>query len=144
LTRIDFYSLEEGSRGDRFVLACRLVERIHLGDRLRIYIHIPDSRQALHLDRLLWTFKEQSFLPHGRLGRTDRALTPILIGEDAGPLEEDQVLINLGPNVPDFFGRFERLCEPIDQDPAVRNAGRERFRYYRERGYELHHHRIRL
>lgn len=144
MTRIDFYSLEEGSRGDRFLLTCRLAERIHHGDGLRIYIHVPDSRQAQHLDRLLWTFKEQSFLPHGRVGKTDPALTPILLGQDAGPTEEDQVLINLGPAVPGFFGRFERLCEPIDLDQAIRHAGRERFRYYRDRGYELHHHKIRL
>lgn len=144
MTRIDFYSLEERSRGDRFLLSCRLVERIYQGDGLRIYIHVPDGRQAQYLDRLLWTFKDQSFLPHGQLGKTDPALTPILIGQDAGPMKEDQVLINLGPAVPDFFARFERLCEPVDHDPAVCNAGRERFRYYRDRGYELHHHNIRL
>jgi DNA polymerase-3 subunit chi len=36
MTRIDFYSLADGSAGDRFLLTCRLVERIHLGERLRI------------------------------------------------------------------------------------------------------------
>jgi DNA polymerase-3 subunit chi len=143
VTRIDFYSLEDGSRGDRFLLTCRLAERI-FGEGLRIYIHVPDSRQAEHLDRLLWTYKEQSFLPHGQTGKTDQALTPILIGQDQGPPGEDQILINLDPAVPDFFARFDRLCEPIDQDPSLRAAGRERFRYYRDRGYELHHHKIRL
>jgi len=42
------------------------------------------------------------------------------------------------------LSRFERVCEPIDQDPSVRAAGRERFRFYRERGYLLDHHQIRL
>lgn len=144
MTRIDFYSLEDGSGGDRFLLTCRLAERIHLGERLRIYIHVADRAQAQHLDRLLWTYKEQSFLPHGLVGQTEEDLTPILIGHDAEPGGEDQVLINLAPEVPTFFSRFERLCEPVDLEPAVRDAGRERFRYYRDRGYELHHHRITL
>lgn len=144
MTRIDFYSLKEGSRGDRFLLTCRLAERIHLSEGLRIYIYVPDRTQAQHLDRLLWTYKEQSFLPHGLADRTDRALTPILIGHDGDPEDEDQVLINLALDVPTFFGRFERLCEPVDQEPAVRTAGRERFRYYRDRGYEMHHHQIAL
>jgi DNA polymerase-3 subunit chi len=143
MTRIDFYSLDDGSRGDRFLLTCRLAERILGGEGLRVYIHVPDDREAEHLDRLLWTFKEQSFIPHGRLGKTDPGLTPVLIGMGTDPAEEDQVLINLCPSVPDFFARFKRLCEPIDQEPAVRAAGRERFRYYRDRGYELHHHRVR-
>lgn len=143
MTRIDFYSLTEGSGGDRFRLTCLLVERVY-SERLRIYIHVPDRAQACQLDRLLWTYRDHSFLPHGLVGETELDLTPILIGHDGDPGEEHQVLINLGLAVPTFFDRFERLCEPVDQVPAVRNAGRERYRYYRERGYELHHHQIRL
>jgi len=143
VTRIDFYSLEERSGGDRFLLACRLAERIHR-DGHRIYIHVPDREQARHVDRLLWTFKQQSFLPHGIANESDRALTPILIGHDREPGAEDQVLINLTLDVPQFFGSFERLCELVDQDPGVREAGRKRYSYYRDRGYPLHHHEIQL
>ncbi len=148
LTRIDFYSLEEGSRGDRLLLTCRLVERIYLGAQegqppMRIHIQISDPAQAEQLDQLLWSFDDQSFLPHGHLGQTDPELTPILIGE--APLDgHDQVLINLDPGVPPCFARFERLCEPLDLDPSRRSAGRERYRYYRDRGYLLHHHKIHL
>jgi DNA polymerase III subunit chi len=143
LTRIDFYSLEVGSRGDRFLLTCRLVERIHNSGPHRIHIRATDPSQAEHLDRLLWTYDDQSFLPHGRMGQTDPELTPILIGDE--PLAgHNQVLINLAPEVPPWFARFERLCEPLDQEAACRDAGRERFRYYRDRGYDLHHHKIRL
>jgi DNA polymerase-3 subunit chi len=143
MTRIDFYSLDADSGGDRFLLVCRLVERIR-ANGARVLIHCPDPGQAQHLDRLLWTFREDGFLPHGRVGQTDPELTPVLISGDGSPDAEDQVLINLSSEVPEFFGRFERLCEPIDHDPATRLAGRERFRYYRDRGYPLEHHRIRL
>ena len=144
MTRVDFYALTETSRGDRFLLTCRLAERIWRGDRLRVYVHTPDRSQAQHLDRLLWTFEEQSFLPHGLAGETDHALSPILIGHDGEPGEEDQVLINLSPEVPAFFASFERLCEPVDQEPAVREAARARWRYYRDCGYQLDHHPITL
>lgn len=143
MTRIDFYSLEERSGGDRFLLTCRLVERIH-AEGLRIFLHVPDREQARHVDRLLWTFRQQSFLPHGPADEADREITPILIGHDGDPGDENQVLINLGLEVPTFFGSFERLCEPVDQDPAVRDAGRKRYAYYRDRGYPLHHHKIQL
>ena len=143
MTRIDFYSVKERSKGDRFLLACRLVERIH-GAGHRIYIQTQDREQARHLDRLLWTFKQQSFLPHGMANDSDRELTPILIGHDDNPGQENQVLINLTPEVPAFFGSFERLCELVDKDPEVREAGRKRYVYYRDRGYPLHHHEIQL
>jgi DNA polymerase-3 subunit chi len=143
MTRIDFYSLKADSTGDRFLLTCRLAERIYAEGK-RLFIHVPSKDEARHLDRLLWTFRQQSFLPHGLMGETDLELTPILIGHRGSPDEDDQVLINLGREVPTFFARFERLAEPIDHDPELRDAGRARYRYYRDRGYPLHHHEIQL
>ena len=77
------------------------------------------QQQAQHLDRLLWTFKDQSFLPHGLVEKTDLELTPILIGQGEPPMGNTQVLINLGSEVPAFFERFERLCELVDH-PSLR------------------------
>jgi DNA polymerase-3 subunit chi len=142
MTEIDFYAVKPGSRQDRFLLTCRLVERIYTQNRLRILIHCPDPREARDLDRLLWTWREDSFLPHGLLGETDAELTPVLISADGQPQREDQVLINLGRDVPEFFARFERLCEPVDNDPEVRAAGRSRYKYYRDCGYRLRHHEV--
>jgi DNA polymerase-3 subunit chi len=147
MTRIDFYTLEPDSPGDRLLLACRLCERIR-SEGLRILVHCPDAGIARQLDRLLWTFRDDAFLPHGILGpdtaTIDPVLTPILISPDGQPEAEDQALINLGTEVPTFFSRFQRVCEPIDQDPEGRAAGRERFCWYRDRGYPLEHHAIRL
>ena len=50
------------------------------------------------------------------------------------------VLINLASTPPSFFARFERLAEIVAADEAQVQAGRERWRYYRERGYELRVH----
>ncbi|MGQ9658973.1 MAG: DNA polymerase III subunit chi [Thermochromatium sp.] len=143
MTRIDFYSLKPDSRGDRFILACRLVDRIRAQD-LRVLILCPEREEARHLDRLLWTFRQESFLPHGLVGEVDAELTPILISLDGSPDSEHQVLLNLAREVPSGWERFARLCDLVDNDPAVRQAGRVRFRTYRERGHEPHHHQIRL
>ncbi len=147
MTRIDFYSLEPDSPGDRFLLTCRLAERART-EGLRVLIHCPDAESASRLDRLLWTYRQESFLPHGLVDPAnptlDLNLTPVLISRDGSPETEEQVLINLAPEVPAFFSRFERVCEPVDQDPGFKSAGRERFRYYRDRGYPLEHHQIRL
>ncbi|MBK5931708.1 DNA polymerase III subunit chi [Halochromatium salexigens] len=149
MTRVDFYILRDDSRSDRFGLTCRLVERIRKpapegAQPPRVLIYCPDARQARHLDRLLWSFREDSFLPHGLVGETDTALTPILISSDARPEDEHQVLINLSPSAeaPAFHGRFERLCEPLDHDPEIRQAGRKRYRYYRDNGHPLAHHEV--
>ncbi len=143
MPRIDFYTLEPDSPGDRHLLTCRLVERTR-AEHLRVLIHCPDAAAARSLDRLLWTYRQASFIPHGLVGQTDHALTPVLIGLDDTPLDEDQVLINLAQEAPPFFSRFARVCEPVDQDPSVRAAARERFRFYRDLGFPLEHHPVRL
>jgi DNA polymerase-3 subunit chi len=143
MTRIDFYTLAQDSPGDRLLLTCRLAQRAH-DEGLRVFIETPDDETARALDRLLWTFRDESFLPHGLLGETDPDLTPILIG--CGPASDQigQVLINLGFEAPGSLDRFERLIEPIDHDPAVRAAGRRRYAHYKGLGHPLGHHAIRL
>ncbi len=141
MTRVDFYILSEQARSNRYQFACRLVEKICGQDR-RVYIHAGSDAEVHHLDRLLWTFREQSFIPHGRLGDADPELTPVLLGWQREPQHEDDVLINLAPEVPEFFSRFDRVAEIMDSDPEVRRAGRERFRFYRDRGYPLQDHKI--
>ncbi len=95
------------------------------------------------MDALLWTFQENSFLPHGLLGEADPALNPVLIGNHTEAGDEHEILINLAPEVPQFFSRFERVLEPLGREAEIRNAGRLRYRYYRDRGYPLNSHQIR-
>jgi len=128
MTRIDFYVLADGATGDRLTLACRIAERAYADGR-RVLIHCPDASLARQIDRLLWTWREDSFMPHGLVGETDAALTPVLISTDGEPAAEDQVLINLSPE--------------LDQDPAVLQAGRQRWKYYRDCGYDVNHHEVR-
>lgn len=90
------------------------------------------------MDRLLWTFRDQSFLPHGRLGKIDPHTTPVLVSAADDPGEEHDVLINLAPQVPTFFGRFARVAECVDHEKAARAASRARFKFYRDRGYDIH------
>ena len=141
MTKVDFYILQDHARGDRYQLACRVTEKARQAGR-RIVIHCQSSEEAAHIDRLLWTFWDQRFIPHGRIGEADPAINPILIGDGREAIEEQGVLVNLAETVPTFFGRFERLVECMDHDPVVKAAGRERFRYYREHGYALDTHLI--
>ena len=72
----------------------------------------------------MWTFREQSFVPHGLTGQVDPVLTPVLLGWQAPPEDENDVLINLAPEVPAFFSRFRRLAEPLDHEPGIRPTAR--------------------
>ena len=141
MTQVDFYVLKPDSAGDRFTLACRLSEKIWSKGR-RVLICTTNEAEARHMDRLLWTYQEQNFIPHGLLGKVDEKQNPILIGSMAEAGEEHDVLINLSSEIPQYFSRFDRVAECVDHDQALREASRTRFRYYRERGYPLNTHDI--
>lgn len=141
MTQVDFYLLADDAPGDRFRLACRIAEKARRAG-LRVLIHAPEPTLASHIDTLLWTLWEQSFVPHGLLGRVDPAINPILIGDGSEAHDEHQVLINLAMDVPVFFSRFDRLVECVDHDETVKASGRQRFRFYREHGYPLGTHTL--
>jgi DNA polymerase-3 subunit chi len=54
----------------------------------------------------------------------------------------DEVLINLRDETPSMFSRFRRLIEIVSVEDADRAAARERFRFYRDRGYEIRTHQL--
>ncbi|MGD2081948.1 MAG: DNA polymerase III subunit chi [Chromatiales bacterium] len=141
MTQVDFYVLGPGAAGNRWTLACRLAEKAYQQGR-RVLVHTGSQQDAREIDRLLWTFRDGSFVPHGLWAETDRELTPVLIAHQGEADEEHDVLINLASDVPAFFSRFERVAEPLDREQAGLDAGRRRFRFYRDRGYPLNHHDI--
>ena len=143
MTRVDFYILDDDSPAGRQRFACRLAEKAS-SQGGHIYIHTQDAEQTEMMDQLLWTFRAGSFLPHEALREgvsTDKSCT-IHLGHGVEPDTHDDILINLAPDVPLFFSRFQRVAEVINSDEKQRVLGRERFRFYRERGYPLDTHNI--
>jgi len=141
VTRVDFYILPDGAPSGREHFACRLAD-IAFQRGQRIYVYTESKDQAKTLDNLLWTFQAGSFLPHDLHPSESAANTPVLIGHDGVPDDGHEVLINLAETVPNFFSRFDRVAEIVNQDAAVKQASRERFRFYRDRGYALESHTL--
>lgn len=141
MVKVDFYLLAHEQPQARERFACRLTEKAYqLGHR--IYIHEADRLQAQRMDDLLWTFRQGSFVPHALINTEDASAAPVLIGygdEPEGPLD---LLINLCPEAPRFFMRFQRVAEIIDSGKDERQAGRQRYRYYREQDCSLETHDI--
>jgi DNA polymerase-3 subunit chi len=137
MTRVDFYVIEAAA-GDKARVACRLSEKA-FRQGLPVYVHTTSASQAQALDALLWSYRAGSFVPHARIGDALDEV-PVLIGHDHEPHGHEGLLINLSDAVPDFFSRFARVAELVDE--AARDAARERFRYYRERGYTLETHTL--
>lgn len=139
--RIDFYVLADARDNSRALLACRLADKAYrLGHS--VYIVASSEARAAALDDLLWTFRQDSFVPHERYPLTGAEGSPVLIGT-ASPAEvAAQVLINFTDALPDGFERYQRVVELVDAHPDVLAASRERFKQYRERGFTPETHKL--
>lgn len=137
MTRVDFYLLSASS-GNAVMTACRLCEKAATAG-LRIFVRTTDAGLADEIDGALWSFRQGGFVAHERLSGAviDNPQPPVLIGAAAPPETHRAILINMGGDVPAWFSSFDRVLEVVPEDPAQRAASRERFRFYKDRGYDI-------
>ncbi len=141
MPKIDFYLIQTTSEQERLNFACRLIEKIYKQQR-RIYIHTENQTAAHHLDELLWTYRNDSFLPHHLIGEGPDPVPPIQIGYNTLHPKQHDILMNLSSSVPEFYKQFSRVLELITENPDITSLGRERYRLYRSQGCNITTHKL--
>ena len=140
MTRVGFYIVQAEAPQARLQVAARLADKAFQSGHA-IFFNCASRDQAEAMDELLWTFRADSFLPHGLVGSEDA--DRVVIGWGQEPQHSDDLLINLNLDVPAFFSRFHRVAEIVSQDPQSLSALRASWSFYRERGFALEKHDIR-
>jgi len=136
MTQIDFYTQVD----DKLDFTRRLCLKA-LSNQARLIIWLPDQSASQKLSRLLWSVPSTGFAPHCMGSDPLAARTPIILDHASGPFPHDDVLINLRREVPPFFSRFKRMIEVVSgSDDDDKREARDRFRHYRDRGYEMRTH----
>lgn len=105
--------------------------------RQAVLVYVPDAEQATRLDRMLWTQPALSFLPHCRQDAAVASETPILLTDRLDAPPHEGCVLNLSNELAPTFSRFEHLVEIVSIDDADRLPARERFKFYRDRGYAI-------
>ena len=142
VTKIDFYT---GST-DKLRTACQLSHKA-MQNGVRVLLSAPDEATANALDKLLWHYPATAFIPHclsdadgaGQMPVLSLSKWPVVINHGSDKFPHHDLLISLHGECVPFFSRFERVIEIISTDAEDSRLGRERFKFYRDRGYELRH-----
>ena len=134
MTKVDFYT----GVSDKLHTACQLSHKA-MQNGMRVLLHTPDETTAGKLDQLLWQIPVAAFMPHCRIDDEAAVDSPVIVGHQREPFPHSELLISLHTTTLPFFSRFERVIEIVSMDTEDARAGRERFAFYRERGYELRH-----
>jgi len=135
MTQIDFYT----HVGNKLNIACKLAAKAH-AQGLRVAVLCPDAATAQNFDRMLWTASPLAFVPHCHAAHPLAARTPVVIDHQGVAPTHDEVLLNLRTEWPPVFSRFQRLIEIVSQDDDDRSSARARFKFYRDRGYDIRTH----
>ena len=136
MTRIDFYF----NVLDKQIIIADLVQSA-LKKRRQITIFALDEIAASKVSADLWQIKPEYFLPNVQSNNLHASKTPVVVGfqgdDSTHDLMQDDMLINLTAHEPIFFSRFTQLVELVSDDEQDKMAARARFKFYRDRGYEI-------
>lgn len=139
MTEVHFYT----GLPDKVQYACTLVSKVVRRGK-RVVVFSGDVQQMARFDQMLWSEPPLSFVPHVMSEDPLAAQTQVVMitktPDDDEPLPHHDVLVNLDANLPKFFSRFAYLMELVNQNDADSEAARERWKFYKQRGYTIEHH----
>lgn len=132
MTRVEFYF----NVTDKLAKATELCERaVAKGRQLTVFTQ--DDAMSHSLQQTLWQHTPTSFLPSAHPQDDTSAYAPIILDTTGSHLIQDDILINLKTEHPPFFSRFRYLVELVGNDEDDKVAARQRYKFYRDRGYQV-------
>ena len=132
MTRVEFFF----NVADKLEKTAELCEKaVAKGRQLTIYSQ--DDVMSSQLQQRLWQQSASSFLPSSKSDDVISQFSPVVLDVNGENLTQDDILINLQINHPPFFSRFRYLVELVSADESDKAAARIRYKFYRDRGYEI-------
>lgn len=133
MTRVEFVKLD---RPERARLLCELAEEFYLAGQ-RVLVMVQDDNQGVTLDRFMWTWRKDAFVPHvyqnGSLECHDESVVIVAAEENPNGAE---VLLMGTPCSLDFVRHFRHVVDFAEAfDDARLEVSRQRFKEYRDNGF---------
>ena len=142
MAEVSFYILSSALLLERYLFACKLIEKAYRNGQF-CYILTDSDEQSQLLDDLLWTFRAGSFIPHeiytGQAPSTDKV---ILIGSVKAPEHSQGLLFNLSSKYPEDISKTKRILEILDNCEVTKAAARNRYRQYQQAGMSVTTHNM--
>jgi DNA polymerase III subunit chi len=105
----------------------------------RVVVQTPSEERLEALDAHLWTFRDDSFLPHGTAREAQPQEQPILLtANDDNPNGAAARFLLDGAPLPSDFAGYERIVLLFDgDDPDAVEAARVRWSEAKQKGCEV-------
>lgn len=137
MTETLFYHLERRSLEE---ILPGLVEK-SLARGWRAAIRTDSSERSDALDTLLWTYDDQSFLPHAQLGDGEPSTQPVLITVEEGNPNSANIVFYVGGAVPGDWTALKDLARVVllfdGRDEAALAAARAAWKDAKAGGHDV-------
>ena len=104
----------------------------------KVYLNSQDKQQAEKLAELFWQVEPEHYIGHNLIGEGPKYGTNIEIGHQAlKPSWNRQLVINLAENETTFANKFAEVVDFVPCEEKAKQLARERYKIYRQAGYQL-------
>jgi len=134
------YFVESRSEEQRNLL-CQWVERFYEAGK-RVHVIADSSTAAQHLDQLLWSFSQESFVPHRVVAAKTEStpIDPVVITAGEAALSDFDAVVSDGPVSLEFMKRFKEAVHFILlDDQERRQESRMLWQAARDQGLQVQH-----
>lgn len=133
---VNFYILSDSDPQRRLYFIYRLVEKSY-SQGLTTLIITADEAQQKQLDKLIWTAKPTSFIPHECIEEmsAETALPPVVLTTDVGnvsPTLQPDVTIDLGYDATTL--NHPKIMLVANQHPEILPNARMKYQAYANQG----------
>lgn len=138
---IDFYLIPEKNISEAYRFICRLIDKAYQQKR-KVYVHTNSLDEAKIIDDLLWTFRDDAFVPHNIFSHNLTSSAPVQIGHEIIPENFNDILLNLTRTSPQDFIQFQRILEIVANNEEDKKNSRKKYRCYQEKNCEVVTHNL--
>ena len=136
-TNVLFRHFESIERKDFLIYVCKLIEKGYKQNINPIYIKTDTQKQAEELDKILWTFRQESYIPHTLVDQDSNNTQPVQIGWIDNEIEDAEAIINLSDGMPDISNHLKKIHEIIENIDEKKEKARERWKKYKSIGFNI-------
>ncbi|MFK7839415.1 MAG: DNA polymerase III subunit chi [Bdellovibrionales bacterium] len=133
MTEVRFYHLEQSTL--ERALPALLNKAVAQGN---IVVQCNDENNVEKLNTHLWTYQENSFLPHGSKKDTHADKQPIWLTDQAENPNNADILILTHGAENESIEDYKLCCEMFDgNDPTAIQNAREKWKLYKDQDFEI-------
>lgn len=104
----------------------------------RVLIACKDKPQALQLDKALWRYDPEAFVPHNLAGEGPHYGAPVEVcWPQRRGNESRDLLISLLPTCANFVAAFQEVIDFVPDEDSLKQLARYRYQAYRSIGFQL-------